>query len=706
MNDDTAKLLVQIDATAALLQTELSDAQRKVAAFERATGRSLAKVDANFDKAGKGAGKFERQMATLKGGLSGLAAGFGGGLIATLTGGAITTAINNAINLGDQIGDMAEQIGVSAEFLQEFRYAAEEFGGSVEGADNALGKFNLSLGKAQQGNKSAMAAYAALGVSVTDASGKARSAEAVYRDVADAIARVEDPTRQAALAMPIFGKGFQEIIGLLRQGAAGLDLTSAKAREMGLILSNEVIENLGNTEKKIRDLNTAMSVRFSQVVGENTESIGRMADEMARLADLALGAVGAYAKFKESLVGRVSAPAINPIGNALDVGTRLFDEAAGRNRINVTPAAPTGSFQVSGQRRSINAQNPGAFFQQPMRPVAPAQWPGQISRFVAGNPYEEMWKAELATLELIAPKMAQIDRLAQSHLDNLRARHPELQAEIDAMEEGNRLALLRAEGRDREADEAELLRRVEADVARIEGLTNEERREAVALLQQMAIEGYRATEAARDRLENEQRWNDEIARRGEVDLDGVDAARSTVDEYWQKYEAKGRETQAALADTFETLFREGTGGVWRQFKAEALRAIAEIAARMLTDLFQPGALAAGGGSGGGLFGLPGLLSTIFLPGRANGGPVRKGQPYVVGERRPEIFIPDTSGMIMPRVPAQSGGAGGGELLVRAVPTRYFDLHVERISGGVAGRRIALSQQGEMARAADFAARRG
>ena len=41
--------------------------------------------------------------------------------------------------------------------------------------------------------------------------------------------------------------------------------------------------------------------------------------------------------------------------------------------------------------------------------------------------------------------------------------------------------------------------------------------------------------------------------------------------------------------------------------------------------------------------------------RAHGGPVVAGRPYVVGERRPELFVPDTSGRIIPN----AGGAGSG-----------------------------------------------
>jgi hypothetical protein len=50
--------------------------------------------------------------------------------------------------------------------------------------------------------------------------------------------------------------------------------------------------------------------------------------------------------------------------------------------------------------------------------------------------------------------------------------------------------------------------------------------------------------------------------------------------------------------------------------------------------------------------------------RERGGPVEAGQAYVVGEKRPELFIPDQSGMILPEVPAPgraipwSGGGGG------------------------------------------------
>ena len=47
------------------------------------------------------------------------------------------------------------------------------------------------------------------------------------------------------------------------------------------------------------------------------------------------------------------------------------------------------------------------------------------------------------------------------------------------------------------------------------------------------------------------------------------------------------------------------------------------------------------------------------PGRAAGGPVTNGRPYVVGEKGPELFVPSGSGNIIPNSAMRSGGGSGG-----------------------------------------------
>lgn len=69
----------------------------------------------------------------------------------------------------------------------------------------------------------------------------------------------------------------------------------------------------------------------------------------------------------------------------------------------------------------------------------------------------------------------------------------------------------------------------------------------------------------------------------------------------------------------------------------------------------------GGGRAGGLVGLGSALvgGLLGLPGRATGGPVAPGRAYLVGERGPEVFLPTSSGQVMPA----TGQGGAREVRV-------------------------------------------
>jgi len=71
-------------------------------------------------------------------------------------------------------------------------------------------------------------------------------------------------------------------------------------------------------------------------------------------------------------------------------------------------------------------------------------------------------------------------------------------------------------------------------------------------------------------------------------------------------------------------------------------------ARQALDIDFGGLL--GGGQSGGKVGLGSLLTgalggLLGLPGRAVGGDVSPGRPFLVGERGPEVFVPTTAGRV-------------------------------------------------------------
>lgn len=103
---------------------------------------------------------------------------------------------------------------------------------------------------------------------------------------------------------------------------------------------------------------------------------------------------------------------------------------------------------------------------------------------------------------------------------------------------------------------------------------------------------------------------------------------------------------------FANWFMEMDGG----FKG-LLGSFADMLRQMVAQLLAQEILTQFFSWGSGFDGWFGSFSKSALPGRAGGGPVTGGRPYMVGERGPELFVPGASGTIIPN------GAGGGAVVV-------------------------------------------
>ena len=94
------------------------------------------------------------------------------------------------------------------------------------------------------------------------------------------------------------------------------------------------------------------------------------------------------------------------------------------------------------------------------------------------------------------------------------------------------------------------------------------------------------------------------------------------------------------------------------------------------------------GNAGGSFspGL-GILGSIF---RANGGPVKSGGSYIVGERGPELFTPGVSGMVTP-----NNALGGSTNVVVNVDASGSSVEGDEEQGKELGRLISVAVQSEI-----------
>lgn len=230
----------------------------------------------------------------------------------------------------------------------------------------------------------------------------------------------------------------------------------------------------------------------------------------------------------------------------------------------------------------------------------------------------------------------------------------------------------------------------------LEALSIAEDRETAALLRQKAA-ALGLTGAFEDRrlqLLAEADALDLVAGRRET-LERLDArertdpvagAQRAVKDYLRELGDAGIATERIVGNAARNL-EDGLTSLFTGGRFEARRFIDDLIAEffrlqvvrpLLADVF--GSAGSGGGFGGLLGGLGlgpsainpafGLPNYAILPGRANGGPVSRDTPYMVGERGPELFVPQIAGTVLPN------GAGGTTIQINQAPI-HIDARSDR-----------------------------
>lgn len=267
------RAVAKMDATAKKIE-DRSDRMGKN--IEASANRAAARFNAALGKAGK-AGK--GLAADVGGGLTGRAGAIGGALADIGPGGYAAAAGIGAAALGltvfyrqgkqalqiaDDIGDAAQTLGLSAEALQEIRFA---FNGLVdaETVDGAISKLRKTIGDATLGNKEAADTFKLLGVSIKDTDGTIRPTDEVLRSVADRIAALKSPAQQAAMATKLFGKeAGSKLLPILQQGSKAFDDAATRAKAMGAIIGNDAVAAAGDLQQQLDDLAVVVRAQLTE----------------------------------------------------------------------------------------------------------------------------------------------------------------------------------------------------------------------------------------------------------------------------------------------------------------------------------------------------------------------------------------------------------------------------------------------------------
>jgi len=192
----------------------------------------IAKLESDLGRAARLA---EQRAREIRRTLTTIATAIGGAFSV----GAVTEFIRSALDVQDEISKLSQKVGVSTETLSGWRLAAQQAGVDGEGFFKAQVKLEQAATKAAAGNREQVAQFKALGISVTDASGKMKPMEQLFGEVADRFSQIKDGATKTALATDLFGKAGAQLIPLLNGGKAGLDDYVKMARDFGLIVSKD-----------------------------------------------------------------------------------------------------------------------------------------------------------------------------------------------------------------------------------------------------------------------------------------------------------------------------------------------------------------------------------------------------------------------------------------------------------------------------------
>ena len=615
----------------------------------------------SFTKGLNAAGKGLRAFGGIAGGALGLITKLG--LAFTAFGGVITALVLRQAQFIDRLGKVSDVIGVNIQTLQKFRFAAEQSGVSVEQADVALRRFSRRLGEAQKGTGELAPALRRLGIDVRNTDGTFKSAEEILFEFADGIAATEDQTQRLALAFKAFDSEGAELVKVLAQGSDGLRAFFREAVDLGFILDRETVKGVEEFNDELNKLKIILIGLANRLVAELSPALKQITEDLIefiksfkdeedsfeslgkKLKDDFLDIIVVTAQALETIINLMAAVGNAVVGLARTLGVsgipELSDDAkAAEERVKALRDIMIGFGQMGNTQAALDdLRDLGVNVDALQKRLDDIGFFGQFT-----SEFRDLNKDVTALI-------AQLYETAEQELE----------------EQGKVF-----EGVDFSAFIEKILGNKEDAKAATEEVTD-----GITEVLVTAQPRFKKAVAFLDKIFGEDVVNIWLDAMDRMEERGVDMSKTFSETFFKELdkmlsmlEEVGERVKARLGTPLERLTKTLEDGLVKGVEmfedslADAIVTgkadftalgdhIKKVLAKALVQKFITGPIM-------GLFGL------------AGGGPARAGQPYIVGEEGPELFIPRNSGTVVPNdeTMAMAGGQGFG----MSAPTVNYNIN--------------------------------
>ena len=594
----------------------------------------------------KAVNKTRRAFMAVTAGLGGIAkAAFSMKTAIGLAAGALGIGflIKRSMDATDELAKTARAIGLSVTELQRFQYAAELGGVESKALNKAMQKLAINISDVAGGTGEAKDAFERYGIVAKNADGTTKSVSDVMGQAATALETMTNKTDRASFVYDLFGARGAKVINMLQDGKAAMEAMKAEADRLGLVMSGALIQGVEDANDAILRLTSYLGNVFNRVVASLAPIITEATDALRNFVEMKINDSGGIAQFSRDIAvnivkaarsivqafGAITNSIIgfsNAIGSVENVYEKLFGDKQTITQIEASIASTVEQLEML---KNMSKGNDPLIASQ-ARQVKELEFTILTLR-------ELIATGHVLETNPITPKVDVSGTIKT--LDNLEARLSKI---TDSNVSGD-------------------VTTTETTLVDVTGTTGTERfaREYEFQLDH----DRRMLELNRNRLDAENA--DKSAAYGvafEMQRKSSRMLENSRRKDIEDLKEDGRDTLKTLSSRYKAAFALNKSFALKDALVNTYNGVAKA----LNNPFPLNLGFAAIALANGMAQVAAIRSTQF---RANGGPMSAGSPYIVGERGPELVVPNQAANV---VPNDQLGGGNFTINISANDTAGFD----------------------------------
>ncbi|WP_320202386.1 phage tail tape measure protein [Agrobacterium rosae] len=276
--DDEERLVI-------LLEARIKDLERNMARASGTTEREFRKMSMSSKRATsqmeedakRSTSRINQAMSTVSASIGTMGKAFAGGIAGAIIGQGIAGTIERIREVARgvaEIGDQAKMAGLSLQAFQELRYVAEQNRLGVDSLTDGIKELNLRADEfVATGGGSAAEAFGRLGYSADMLKTKLKDPQALFIEIIGLLGQL-DRAAQIRISDELFGgTGGEKFVQLIEQGQVGIRKTIKEARDLGVVMDDEVIARADELDKAFNKITTSVGTGLKTAIVETAAAM-------------------------------------------------------------------------------------------------------------------------------------------------------------------------------------------------------------------------------------------------------------------------------------------------------------------------------------------------------------------------------------------------------------------------------------------------